>query len=133
MVNSHSNGATQRHIESCIKQARQAWLNADPEGFVNLFAENGEFIVPGQKWQGREQILGAFQAFTSSYFVTTIEIRNLVVQGNRAMVEWSWVDTEIKTGQVSLADDAIALDFQGQSIQRWREYIDRDSPQTTLS
>jgi uncharacterized protein (TIGR02246 family) len=114
-------------IHDCIKQAQEAWLTGNGEAFADLFAATGEFVVPGQRWQGRAAILTAFQDFAATQRVTAIEVRNLVVQGDRAMLEWYWEEADRESGEVSRAEDAIAIDFQGPLIQRWREYIDTDS------
>lgn len=114
-------------IQTCIDQARQAWLAGNGEAFANLFAAEGEFIVPGQRWCGRDAILEAFTTFTDTHTVRSIEIRNLVIQGDRAMLEWSWEEVDKQTGDVSYAEDAIAIDVQDSLILRWREYIDDSS------
>lgn len=118
----------QMEIEAKIQQARQAWLEGNGRAFAELFSATGEFIVPGQKWQGPDAILKAFQAYSSTHSVNAIAIQNMVIQGNHVMLEWDWEDTEILTDTVSQAEDAIAIDFQDEYIQRWREYFDLESP-----
>jgi uncharacterized protein (TIGR02246 family) len=114
-------------IHDCIELAKQAWLTGHGQTFADLFAADGEFVVPGQKWQGRAAILDAFQEFAATHRVTHINIRNLVVQSDRAMLEWYWEEVDRRSGEISRAEDAIAIDFQEQQIQRWREYIDSNS------
>ncbi|WP_225889165.1 nuclear transport factor 2 family protein [Halomicronema hongdechloris] len=114
-------------MQTVIQLARRAWLQGDGQAFATLFGPTGEFIVPGQCWQGPEAILQACQTFMATHQVTAIDIRNVVIQENRAMVEWSWQEVERSSGQVSTAEDAIAIDIQGTHIQRWREYIDTDT------
>lgn len=111
-------------FRAIISQARRAWLEGDGQAFAALFWDEGEFIFPGQVCRGPEAILEAFQAYITTHEVNTIELRNLVVQGNRALLEWYWEDTDLSTGQTSRAEDAIAIDLRGGRIQRWREYID---------
>ena len=111
-----------------IETAKRAWLEGDGQTFVDLFTPDGEFVVPGSRQQGKDAILAAFQAFTATHTVKSIAIRNLVVQGNGAMLEWSWEEQEKQTGEVTRMEDAIAIDFRGSFIQRWREYIDATSP-----
>lgn len=113
-----------------IENARAAWLNGDAEAFVQLFSPLGKFSVPGQSWQGHSAIRDAFQKFKASYKVNTIDLRNVVLQGDHAFVEWYWEEQELESGNTSAAEDAIAIDFQGQNIHRWREYIDSESPKT---
>lgn len=111
-------------IRASIQQAKQAWLTGHGQDFAELFSPTGEFIVPGQQWQGPAAILTAFQGYAATHSVNAIVVHNIVIQGDRAMLEWSWDDTNWDTGKRSTADDAIAIDFVGDRIQRWREYID---------
>jgi uncharacterized protein (TIGR02246 family) len=119
---------TPEQAQSIILQAKTAWLSGDAQAFVQLFSPNGKFIVPGKVWQGPSAIHQAFDKFADAYRVKTIDIKNLVLQNNHAFVEWYWEEQERETGRVSPAEDAIAIDFQGDRILRWREYIDSDSP-----
>lgn len=118
-----------QQMETIINQAKRAWLSGDGSAFANLFSTDGEFIAPGKHYRGQDQILQAFQEFMSTTAVTAIEIRNVVAQSNQAVVEWYWEERMRDTGEVSKAEDAIAIDFQGGRIRRWREYIDADSPE----
>ena len=118
---------TLEQARGTIHRAKAAWLEGDAQAFANLFTATGKFIVPGQSWQGHTAILDAFNKFTASYQVNAIEIHNLVLQNNHAFVEWFWEEKELDSGKISRAEDAIAIDFQGTLIHRWREYIDSDS------
>jgi uncharacterized protein (TIGR02246 family) len=115
---------TREQIQVAIAQASNAWIEGNAYQFASLFLPEGEFIVPGDRWMGRERIHQAVLDYTSAYSEVKIEIRRLVVDGNYAFVEWHWEDKEKATGKVSKADDAIAIDFQDGLISRWREYID---------
>lgn len=119
---------TPAQAQSMILKAKDAWLRGDAQAFVQLFSPTGKFIVPGQSWQGAAAIADAFDQFTATHQVKTIDIHTLVVQHNHAFVEWHWEEQERETGQISTAEDAIAIDFQGNQILRWREYIDSESP-----
>jgi uncharacterized protein (TIGR02246 family) len=118
---------TRTEIQTAIAQAAQAWLAGDGDLFASLFVPNGEFIVPGDRWVGRDNIRQAVTDYASAYSDVKIEIRRIVVDGNFAVVEWYWEDTENATGKQNKADDAIAVDFQDGLISRWREYIDRQN------
>jgi ketosteroid isomerase-like protein len=50
--------------------------------------------------------------------------QNIGGNGDQAVVEWQWRDTEDTTGVRHRADDAMVIDFKDGSIVRWREYID---------
>ena len=113
-------------IRSRIQQAAYAWMTGDAEAFAELFVPDGEFIVPGDRWIGRAAIRQAVVDFAADYDVQ-IEIRRILIDGDSAVVEWHWQETEKVTGTHSLADDAIAIDFHNGLINRWREYIDTQS------
>ena len=118
---------TPEQARATINRAKAAWLEGDAQAFANLFTATGKFIVPGQSWQGHTAILDAFKQFTASYRVNAIDIHNLVLQDNHAFLEWYWEEKKLDSGDISRAEDAIAIDFQGNLIHRWREYIDSDS------
>jgi uncharacterized protein (TIGR02246 family) len=116
------------YVRELVRQAADALMSGDAYAFAALFTPNGEFIVPGQKWVGREAIHQAIADFSRSYSHVTIEIRQIVTEGNHTVVEWQWQDMEKANGRRSQADDAIAIDFTGKRISRWREYIDAETP-----
>ncbi len=115
-------------IRSVLQRAREAWIVGDAPAFAALFATNGELVVPGQRWVGPAAIQQAVAEFASTHTQVKIEIRRILIEGNRACLEWAWQDTETGTGAQNRADDAITVDFNGEGISRWREYIDTETP-----
>jgi uncharacterized protein (TIGR02246 family) len=115
-------------IEAIIAQARASWLTGDAASFANAFVSEGEFIVPGQRWVGREAIQQVAAEFAASHTVLEISIQNVVFGEDQAVVEWRWKDIENRTGTETVAEDAIVIAFQAGQVQRWREYIDAKSP-----
>lgn len=109
-------------IHAIVHTAKAAWIEGDAEAFADLFTPAGQFIVPGQQYQGPDQIRVVMQNFAAAQPQVQIEIRQIVVEGDRAFVEWVWHE---QTDQGWKRDeDAIAIDFQDGKITRWREYID---------
>ncbi len=121
---SESKSIQQRHIYQVIEQAKYAWMNGDADKFSSLFSVDGEMIVPGKKWQGREAIHKAFTEFTAQNLAVTIEVHRVFIQDHTAVVEWSWQESDRITQKISLAEDVIIIDFENHLIRRWREYID---------
>lgn len=121
-----------QEVRSIVEQAANAWIQADIESFSSLFTYDGEFIVPGVRLVGQAAIRQSMTSFVATSSDVSIKISQILVacpsfhdsEADRAMVEWHWEDTEIATGYRHRADDAIAIDFQGRRISRWREYID---------
>ena len=115
-------------IRTVIKQARDAWMARDADALARLFAPDGELIVPGKRWQGRAQIRAELTHFSQRYSNVQIDIRRIIIEGNHAVIEWSYKDTENATGLSHQADDAIIVDFKDGQIGRWREYFDDKTP-----
>lgn len=111
-------------IRFIIKQAGDAWMRGDATAFAALFATDGEFIIPGNRWVGKAEIERAAAIFFVNYSDIKIVIQRIIIEGNQAAVEWHWEDREKATGRRSQADDVIVIDWQNGQIVRWREYID---------
>lgn len=111
-------------LDEVIEEAQRAWLMSDAEAFVQLFDEIGEFIVPGNRWIGQEDIRLAFQDYCAAYEVVEIQVLQVIREGERAVVEWRWSDRERATGNTSQVEDAIIIEMLGGRITRWREYMD---------
>lgn len=115
-------------IRAIIQQARDAWVNGDADAFASLFTADGEFLVPGNRWVGQAAIRQVAAEFAANSVGVTVEIRRIIVEGNQAVVEWDWEDTD-SSGRRNRADDVIVVDFVDGQISRWREYIDTQTPQ----
>ncbi|MCG6134263.1 MAG: nuclear transport factor 2 family protein [Nostoc sp. LLA-1] len=117
-------------IRILIEQARDAWVTQDVDAIAQLFTEDGELILPGQRWQGKEKIREELIHFSQQYSDVKIEIHRMIIQGDQAAVEWYYEDTEKATGHRNKADDVIVIDFQDDLISSWREYFDTQTPVT---
>ena len=115
-------------IRIAIAQARDAWIARNAEALAALFAPDGEIILPGQRWQGQERIRQEVTHFAQQYSDVRIEIRQIIVDSDRAVVEWYYEDTENTTDRRNKADDVIVINFKGGQISRWREYFDTETP-----
>ncbi len=117
-------------MRSMIRQAAASWSEGDAKAVAKLFVPEGEFVVPGQKVVGPAAIEKVASEFFDSHSHVDIEVQRIIVEGQQAVVEWTWTDTENDTGKRSCADDAIVVDFADGKIRRWREYIDAVTPKT---
>jgi len=115
---------SQQNIRSLIEQARNAWVTRDVDTLTELFTDDGELIVPGQRSRGRARIREQIANFAQKYMDVNITIQRIVIDGNQAAVEWHYEDTEKSTGKRSQADDAIILEVKDGQICYWREYFD---------
>jgi uncharacterized protein (TIGR02246 family) len=109
-------------IRAIIQQAAHACMTKNAQAFAALFAVNSEIILPGHHLIGK----AAIQKITADYLCTLIDIKinikRILVEGDQALVEWSWEDCNKHTGQKHFRENAIVLDFKYGLIFRWREY-----------
>jgi uncharacterized protein (TIGR02246 family) len=122
----------QQNIRELIEQAKDAWVARNADALAQLFAADGELIVPGQRWRGQVKIREEISKFAQQYTDVSIDIRRVVVDGNQAAVEWHYKDTEKATGKCNQADDAIVLEVKDGQISYWREYFDTQTPAKQL-
>lgn len=115
-------------VQAIVEQAADAWIEGDGDAFAALFVTDSELIVPGKRWVGKAQIRQAVTKFALTAANVKIDIRRIIVDGNQAVVEWHWENTEKATGDRIQADDAIVIDFKQNRIGRWREYFDTETP-----
>ncbi len=114
-------------IHALVDAAIAAWETGNADQFANLFTETGEFVVPGDRWVGRASIRQVTADFCADHAVD-ITVQQVIVQDNRAAIEWRWQEINRTTGETNLADDVIVVTVANDKIQRWREYIDTQSP-----
>lgn len=119
-------------IRSIIEQAKNCWIEGTADTFASLFTVDGELIVPGYRWVGKKAIRQSVTDFTNHISSVEIKIHRILIEGDQALVEWDWEDTEKATGQKNIANDAIVIDFVDGKIKRWREYIDTQTPNQSI-
>jgi uncharacterized protein (TIGR02246 family) len=120
----NQNSFLPQDIRSTIELARTAWIDRDADALAQLFAEDGILIVPAQRWQGRDRIRSEIAKFARDYTDVSITIHRIIIDRDKAAVEWHYEDTEKATGKRNRSDDAIVLEVQNGRISYWREYFD---------
>jgi len=109
-------------IRAIVQQAAHACMTKNAQAFADLFAVNGEIILPDHHLIGK----AAIQKITADYLYTLIDIKininRVMVEGDQAFVEWCWQDRHRNTGQQKCRENAIVLEFKSGLIARWREY-----------
>ncbi len=112
---------TPTEIRAIIQMAAQACTTGNAAAFASLFAKDGEILLPGQVLAGRAAVEQATMAYLATLTAIEIEIASIVVEGDRAAVEWVWRATKA-TGERQQSENAILLEFRRGLIVRWREY-----------
>ncbi len=101
-----------------------AWVAGDAEAIAGAFSDPCEFIVPGMRLTHPHEIRRAVEDHRALYRDVRVEVDQIIAQGDRAAVEWTWTDTNKKTGATARVQDAIVLRVAGGKLIYWRVYLD---------
>ncbi|MEA5596229.1 SgcJ/EcaC family oxidoreductase [Rivularia sp. UHCC 0363] len=112
-------------IQELLQRQAQAWETANSQAIIADFAENGVFIAPGTSLKGREDIKKAAEGYFKEFTDTKIKITRIITSEKEGAIEWTWSDTNKKTGKKSQIDDAIIFEIKDGKIIYWREYFDK--------
>jgi uncharacterized protein (TIGR02246 family) len=107
-----------------VQRNARAWENADLDAIPTDFAEDGVFVSPGGRWQGKTAIRAAAEGFFATTRDVHVDITRVLVMGDQGAAEWTWSETRIATGTRHSADDAIVFELRDGKISYWREYFD---------
>ena len=113
-------------MQAILFQAKEYWVHSDVERFSDLFVAEGEFIREGHHCKGREAIHSAFSELLNQFVIKHIDIQDVRINGNTAVMEWAWETFDKDSGDRLQKKEAIAIDFAEDGIQRWREHTDAE-------
>lgn len=110
-----------------VRKQADAWENADLDAIPADFAADGVFISPGGRWQGRDAIRKAAEAFFAVSTDVQVELKRVIISGDEGAAEWVWHETRRTDGKRLSAEDAIVFQLRDGKITYWREYFDTAS------
>lgn len=113
---------TPETMRACIQAAVCACTAKDSRALASLFLPKGEMILQNKGWVGRSAIERVSAQYLASCEAIAIEVHRILVEGNCAVVEWTWQNTNSGNRQPNITDNVIIIDFQENAIARWREY-----------
>lgn len=113
---------TPREIRNLIKIAASTCMARDAETFTSLFTADAELFMSGHQIVGKAAIKKATTDYLTTCEQIQVNIHQIIVENNQALVEWTWEDIKVKTGQRNRTDNAIVIKFKDGLICRWREY-----------
>ena len=112
------------YIGALVHAQASAWVAGDAEAIAGAFSDPCEFIVPGMRLTHPHQIRQAVEDHRARYRDVRVEVERIISQGDSAAVEWTWTDTDEKTGATARVQDAIVLRVAEGKLIYWREYLD---------
>ena len=114
----------QRMVEDKVAQLAHAMMRQDDDAVVAHFAENAVMIAPSDRFVGKAAIYAAGTSFNEAYTNIVINIKQVIVSGNKGVVEWSFAETRRADGYTHTMEDAIVFELHDADIIYWREYFD---------
>ena len=111
-------------ISAVVHAQASAWAAGDVDAIAGAFSDPCEFIVPGMRLTHPHEIRRAAEDHRARYRDVHVEVQRIISQGESAAVEWTWTDTDRKTGTVARVQDAIVLQVAEGQLIYWREYLD---------
>jgi uncharacterized protein (TIGR02246 family) len=129
-MNSLSSEPVDYQVKQIIERQANAWETGNSEKIIADFAENCLFVVPGSSFSSKQQIKEAAESYFAEFTDTKVTIKRIVLSGDEGAVEWTWSETNKKTGKQSQAEDAIIFELEKGKIKYWREYIDKQLSQS---
>lgn len=127
VVDGEEGTLSEETVRKVFDQVIEAWMTPDPDKIAEVYADDGEFILPGDVFTGPDAIRELAATYTAEHEIK-VELKRIIVVGNFAFAEWVWNDTDKASGETSQFDEAIVVDFEGDKVKSWREYIDADTP-----
>ena len=111
-------------IRALVHAQAAAWVAGDAGAIAGAFADPCEFIAPGMRLTHPYEIQRAVEDHRARYKDVRVEVERIISEGNSAAVEWTWTDTDKKTGVTARVQDAIVLRVAEGKLIYWREYLD---------
>ncbi len=111
-------------VRALVERQARAWERADVDGIVADFAPDVLFISPGGRWQGRQAVRGAAEAFFSAATDVRVVVTRVLLDGDHGAVEWTWSETSRADGHSHTVEDGIIFALRDDKIVYWREYFD---------
>jgi uncharacterized protein len=113
-----------------VKDGFAAYGRGDMQGLLALFAEDIEWIIPGEGWplagtyRGQAGVAGFFQKISEMLEISFLEPREFVAQGDRVLVVGFDRGRVKATNKTFEGDWVMAFTVRNGKVTNVREYID---------
>ena len=124
---SQSQGTSQdaaADIRALVHAQASAWAAGDADAIAGAFSDPCEFIAPGMRLTHPHEIRQAAEDHRAGHKDVGVDVELVISEGESAAVEWTWTETDKKTGVTARVHDAIVLRVAGGKLIYWREYLD---------
>ena len=121
---------TVRENVQIVKDAFAAFGRGDMQGLLTLFAEDIEWVVPGEGWplagtyRGHARVADCLQKISEMLEILFLEPREFVAQGDRVLVVGFERERVKATNRTFEQHWVIAFTVRNGKVTNAREYID---------
>jgi uncharacterized protein len=121
--------SVQENVQT-VKDGFAAYARGDMQGLLALFAEDIEWIVPGEglpfagTYRGLSEVADFFQKISEMLEVSLFEPREFVAQGDRVLVVGFERETVKATNRTFEEHWVFAFTFRNGKVTNVREYFD---------
>ncbi|MBP0016694.1 MAG: nuclear transport factor 2 family protein [Cyanobacteria bacterium SBLK] len=113
-----------QELRKAIVKAVETCQQRDAIQFAALFTLDAKLVLAGgQKIQGRDEIARVTADYFRSIEEIRIEIEEMNVNGDRAVIRWIWQARDGE-GKQKRTENTIELSFRGEAIAYWQEAIE---------
>ena len=113
-------------IKSIIRSMLEAFNKKDLTSMLSFFADDATYIRSGGTFRGKEEIKRYYTWSYSNYSEVSLKEKGIIVEGDRAVLEWALEGTSVRGGGKKLQLQGLDLfEFKNGKVQEIHIYQDR--------
>lgn len=123
-VSLESGGGTR--IKSIIRNILEAFNKKDLVGLLSFFADDATYVRSEGTFRGKEEIKRYYTWTFSNYSEITLTDKVIIVEGDKAVLEWAMEGTSVRGGGKKLQLQGLDLfEFKNGKVEQVHIYQDR--------
>ena len=115
-----------KQVNKMVEEMAQLMMRQDNEAVIEFYTEDAIFISPAGRFVGHQAIHDVIALFNRDFNNIVINIKDVIVCGDKCAIEWSFAETRKSDGYTHLMEDAVIFHLRDGKIAYWREYFDPD-------
>ena len=113
-------------IKSIIRNILEAFNKKDLVGMLSFFADDATYVRSEGTFRGKEEIKRYYTWTFSNYSEITLTDKVIIVEGDKAVLEWAIEGTSVRGGGKKLQLQGLDLfEFKNGKVQQVHIYQDR--------
>ncbi len=113
-------------IKGIIRNMLEAYNKKDLAGVLSFFADDATYVRSEGTFRGKEEIKQYYDWSYSNYLEVRLIEKGIVVEGDRAVLEWTLEGTSVRGGGKKAQFEGLDLfEFKNGKVQEVHIYQDR--------